>query len=170
MFAIPPQSAVALGSASAAATINTTGVLGQRKPAAPPPTVPSRTLYVRNLNEAINHARTFVVSCNWGEQGSHNTGLTKALEKLLASFGPVLDLKVKRNVKHRGQAFVSYASQDLADKVKKELQGFELFGKAMVCGSDLIMYLQDAYWYLCPKRTFNTLERVPLPSLKSMGS
>ena len=82
----------------------------------------------------------FILQAIENRRLTHFAGLNKALDKLLASFGPVLDLKVKRNVKHRGQAFVSYASQTLADKVKTELQGFELFGKPMVCGSPLSRY------------------------------
>jgi hypothetical protein len=33
-------------------------ILGMRKPKAPPPTAPTRTLYIRNLNESMNHNRT----------------------------------------------------------------------------------------------------------------
>ena len=34
-------------------------LLGTRKPIAPPPTEPTKTLYVRNLNEAMNHNSGF---------------------------------------------------------------------------------------------------------------
>jgi U2 small nuclear ribonucleoprotein B'' len=57
--------------------------------------------------------------------------MIKALETLFSSFGKILDIKAKRNIPHRGQAFISYATQELADKVKNELQGYELFGKKL---------------------------------------
>lgn len=57
--------------------------------------------------------------------------MSKALEALFSSFGKILDIKAKRNIPHRGQAFVSYPTQELADKVMKELQGYDLFGKKL---------------------------------------
>jgi RNA recognition motif-containing protein len=55
-----------------------------RKPKAPPPTQPTQTLYVRNLNEQMNHSK-----------------LKIALENLFSSYGKILDIKLKRNIKHR---------------------------------------------------------------------
>ena len=36
-------------------------ILGMRKPKAPAPTNPTRTLYVRNLNESMNHNRRNII-------------------------------------------------------------------------------------------------------------
>jgi RNA recognition motif-containing protein len=63
---------------------------------------------------------------------SKKTGMNQALIALFSSFGKFLDLKFKRNLRHRGQAFVSYPTQELADKVMKELQSFDFFGKPLV--------------------------------------
>ena len=75
-----------------------------RKPLRPPPETPQATLYIRNLNEKVKIAT-----------------LKQGLETVFSSFGKVigleifstntydlkvLDIKVKRNLKHRGQAFV----------------------------------------------------------------
>ena len=57
--------------------------------------------------------------------------MNKALESLFSTVGKVLDIKAKRNIPHRGQAFISFATQESADKVMKELQGYDLFGKKL---------------------------------------
>ena len=84
-----------------------------RRPKAPPPTTPTQTLYIRNLNESINHKR-----------------LVKGVESLFSTYKP-LDIKIKRNIKHRGQCFVSFSSQEVADKAKKELHNQLLYGKPL---------------------------------------
>ena len=94
--------------------------IGVRRPRAPPPTTPTHTLYVRNLNEQVNPKSKS--SCLILE-------MIKALESLFSSYGRILDVKAKRNIPHRGQAFISYSSQEIADKVMKEFQGYDLFGK-----------------------------------------
>lgn len=92
------------------------GTKPQRKPMAPAPTVPQSTLYVRNLDEELLVEE-----------------LKKELKALFAPFGSVLDVKVKRNIKHRGQAFISFESTDAATNAMHALQGHFLKEKPMVC-------------------------------------
>ncbi|XJO71720.1 hypothetical protein BDV3_001188 [Batrachochytrium dendrobatidis] len=90
------------------------GFKGQRTPKAPPPTTPQPTLYVRNLRETRNL-----------------TALKTALSTVFSKYGDILDIKVKRNVGHRGQAFVSFQTVESAVKAKEEVNGFPLFNRPM---------------------------------------
>lgn len=86
-----------------------------RKPKRPPPTEKQATLYVRNLNERVKPK-----------------AMKTALEAIFSQFGKVVDVKVKRHIKHRGQAFVSFESVPIAEKAMAKSQRFPLFEKPMV--------------------------------------
>ena len=90
------------------------GMKPERRPKAPPPTQPQATLYIRNLNERLK------VSV-----------IREALLTIFSQFGKVLDIKYKRNLAHRGQAFVSFESAEIATEAMKKSQGFPLFDKPM---------------------------------------
>ncbi|KAF7303120.1 hypothetical protein MKEN_01275500 [Mycena kentingensis (nom. inval.)] len=91
--------------------------------AAPAPIVPeepkepeytSETLYIQNLNEKIKI-----------------DVLKTSLRSLFKSYGEVLDVVAHKNLRMRGQAFVSFASAEIAAKALKEVKGFPLYSKPM---------------------------------------
>ncbi|KAJ7589025.1 hypothetical protein C8J56DRAFT_826388 [Mycena floridula] len=91
------------------------------QPAAPvapeAPAVPeqtSETLYIQNLNEKIKI-----------------DVLKASLRGLFKSYGEVLDVVAHGNLRMRGQAFVSFASAETAQKAMKEVRGFPLYSKPM---------------------------------------
>lgn len=55
-----------------------------------------------------------------------------SLRALFKSYGEVLDVVAHGNLRMRGQAFVSFASPDVAAKALKEVKGFPLYSKPMV--------------------------------------
>jgi RNA recognition motif-containing protein len=54
------------------------------------------------------------------------------LRNLFSNYGEVLDVVAHRNVRMRGQAFVSFPSEDIAAKAQKEVNRFPLYNKPMV--------------------------------------
>lgn len=50
---------------------------------------------------------------------------------IFSQYGNVLDIRIKRNISLRGQAFVIYDTKDSAVNAMKEIQGFPLFSKPM---------------------------------------
>ncbi|KAH0837828.1 hypothetical protein J3R83DRAFT_6036 [Lanmaoa asiatica] len=83
-----------------------------------PPTqneVASETLYIQNLNEKIKV-----------------DVLKASLRGLFKSYGEVLDVVAHSNLRMRGQAFVSFASPEIAAKAMREVRGFPLYSKPMV--------------------------------------
>lgn len=76
----------------------------------------SETLYIQNLNEKIKIPV-----------------LKASLRGLFKSYGEVLDVVAHSNLRMRGQAFVSFPSADIAKKALKEVRGFPLYSKPMVC-------------------------------------
>jgi len=54
------------------------------------------------------------------------------LKNLFKHYGPVLDVVAHRNIRMRGQAFVSFDSVETAYKALKEVKGFPLYAKPMV--------------------------------------
>jgi RNA recognition motif-containing protein len=89
-------------------------------PPAAPETAPApeenatETLYIQNLNERIKIPV-----------------LKASLRGLFKSYGEVLDVVAHKNLRMRGQAFVSFASADIAKKAAKEVRGFPLYSKPM---------------------------------------
>lgn len=59
--------------------------------------------------------------------------LKQTLKNLLKNFGPVLDVVAHRSVRMRGQAFVAFADREVAARAVKEVKGFPLYGKPIVC-------------------------------------
>jgi RNA recognition motif-containing protein len=82
------------------------GTKPQRQPKATPPPTPQNTLYVRNLPE--NKKLELIKS---------------EITKIFEPFGELIDLKIKNNIKHRGQAFISFKSLEQAQKAKDSLHG-----------------------------------------------
>ncbi|KAI8980563.1 RNA-binding domain-containing protein [Trametes punicea] len=74
----------------------------------------SETLYIQNLNEKIKIPV-----------------LKASLRGLFKAYGEVLDVVAHSNLRMRGQAFVSFASADVAKKALKEVRGFPLYSKPM---------------------------------------
>lgn len=64
--------------------------------------------------------------------------LKSSLRGLFKSYGEVLDVVAHNNLRMRGQAFVSFASADIAQKALKEVSGFPLYSKPMVRSSSRI--------------------------------
>ena len=58
--------------------------------------------------------------------------LKEALMEIFSEYGNVIDLVAKTNLKAKGQAFVVFDKPQAAERAIKEVQGFELFEKAMV--------------------------------------
>ena len=48
------------------------------------------------------------------------------------TYGEVVEINIRQNQKMRGQAFVVFREQDMADRAMSELKGFNLFGKPLV--------------------------------------
>ena len=80
----------------------------------PKPSHAVRTLYIKNLNEKVPLK-----------------DLKECLYVLAQRFGQVLDIKAKRNVVMRGQAFVVFKKKECAKAAKEGLNGFTIFNKAM---------------------------------------
>ncbi|KAF9261416.1 RNA-binding domain-containing protein [Marasmius fiardii PR-910] len=74
----------------------------------------SETLYIQNLNEKIKI-----------------DVLKASLRGLFKSYGEVLDVVAHKNLRMRGQAFVSFADADVAKKAMMEVRGFPLYSKPM---------------------------------------
>ncbi|KAJ1722858.1 hypothetical protein LPJ53_002777 [Coemansia erecta] len=85
-----------------------------RHPNRPPCVTPSKTLYVRNLNEKKSPRM-----------------LASALRALFETYGPVADVRVRHSLRMRGQAFVVFKDQAHAAAAHAEVQGFVLFAKPM---------------------------------------
>jgi RNA recognition motif-containing protein len=54
------------------------------------------------------------------------------LQNLFKTYRPVLPIVAHRNVRMRGQAFVSFPDREMANRARKEVNEFPLYGKAMV--------------------------------------
>lgn len=102
-----------------------------------PEELASETLYIQNLNERIKMPGAITMS-SLGRFATHRaalfgtTVLKASLRGLFKSYGEVLDVVAHKNLRMRGQAFVSFASVDIAKKAAKEVGGFPLYSKPMV--------------------------------------
>ncbi|KAJ4470852.1 hypothetical protein J3R30DRAFT_1130884 [Lentinula aciculospora] len=74
----------------------------------------SETLYIQNLNEKI---KIDVIKAS--------------LRGLFKAYGEVLNVVAHSNLRMRGQAFVSFADAEVAQKAMKEVKGFPLYSKPM---------------------------------------
>jgi U2 small nuclear ribonucleoprotein B'' len=57
--------------------------------------------------------------------------MKQTLRALFKNYGEVLDVVAHRNLRMRGQAFVSFPNVEVAKKAQKEVKGFPLYGKPM---------------------------------------
>ena len=75
---------------------------------------PNNTLYLNNLNEkvALNEMK-------------------QTLFLLFSKFGKIIDIRMKKNILMRGQAFIIFENQDDAVKGRQELQDFVIYKKSM---------------------------------------
>ena len=110
--------------------------------------VVSETLYIQNLNERIQIPGAITIRCPFGPASlpKHFVGiavLKASLRGLFKSYGEVLDVVAHKNLRMRGQAFVSFASTDIAKKAAKEVRGFPLYSKPMVRSSSDIPFPID---------------------------
>lgn len=118
MQGIPPP--IAAPAPVAGAPIPLAGMAVPPAGAAQPPPAEEQateTLYIQNLNEKIKIPV-----------------LKASLRGLFKSYGEVLDVVAHSNLRMRGQAFVSFADADVAKRALKEVRGFPLYTKPMVCG------------------------------------
>lgn len=58
--------------------------------------------------------------------------MKQTLNNLFKNYGEVLDVVAHENLRMRGQAFVSFASTDIARKAQREVNRFPLYTKPMV--------------------------------------
>ena len=58
--------------------------------------------------------------------------LTQTLATLFKPYKPILPITAHRNVRMRGQAFISFGDLENANKARKEVNEFPLYGKPMV--------------------------------------
>jgi hypothetical protein len=57
--------------------------------------------------------------------------MKEALTRVFQYYGPILDVIAKSSLKRKGQAFVVFDSEKSALDAVEEMNGFELYGKAM---------------------------------------
>lgn len=72
------------------------------------------TLYINNLNDKVSINK-----------------LKLQLDQLFRPYGSILQITAHRNLKMKGQAFVTFETTSLADKAQEFLQNYKLFGKEM---------------------------------------
>ena len=89
---------------------------------------PNETLYIQNLNERVKLPSAYTLL---------TPVMKQSLEALFSTFGPVLSIVAHKNLRMRGQAFVSFQDKDTATRAMKEVSGFPLYGKSMVCAARL---------------------------------
>ena len=75
--------------------------------------------------------------------------MKQTLRSLFKVYGEVLDVVAHKNLRMRGQAFVSFASTDIAKKAQKEVNRFPLYSKPMQISfaktrSDVVVKKLDA--------------------------
>lgn len=58
--------------------------------------------------------------------------MKQTLASLFKPYRPVLPVIAHRNVRMRGQAFVSFSDKESANRARKDVSEFPLYGKAMV--------------------------------------
>lgn len=88
-----------------------------------PEAAPNETLYIQNLNERVQLPSMYAMLTSVMKQ---------SLEALFSTFGPVLSIVAHKNLRMRGQAFVSFQDKETASRAMKEVSGFPLYGKSMV--------------------------------------
>jgi U2 small nuclear ribonucleoprotein B'' len=59
--------------------------------------------------------------------------LRLSLYYLFSTYGPVMDVVALKTMKMRGQAHIAFRDIQASTQAMRALQGFEFFGKEMVC-------------------------------------
>ena len=109
------------------------------------------SLYLTNLPEKLQKA-----------------DLRCSLYTLFSTYGPVLDVVAVKNGKMRGQAHVAFRDVQASTQAMRALQGFDFFGKGMVCafGPSILRSFgikgADKDW---PQRGYNMQKESPTRSL-----
>ena len=75
---------------------------------------PIQTLYINNINEKIKI-----------------DDLKQALTQLFSQFGKIIEVRARKNIKMKGQAFITYESVEEATKAKSELNNKNFLGKEL---------------------------------------
>ena len=78
------------------------------------PIAPNQTLYIKNLDDKISSRE-----------------LKIQLYCLFSFVAPVVNIEARKGIKTRGQAWVSFISEEAATIAMQTLQGFPLLGKEM---------------------------------------
>jgi RNA recognition motif-containing protein len=110
---VPSLSAVSMAPSSSVPSVAMNGTTNAEPEV--PSVPPSETLYIQNLNEKI---RPEVMK--------------QTLRSLFKNYGEVLDVVAHQNMRMRGQAFVSFADKETAEKAQREVHKFPLYSKAIV--------------------------------------
>jgi hypothetical protein len=79
------------------------------------PLAPAQTLYIRNLDDRISVNE-----------------LKRHLYCLFSFVAPVVEIEARKGVKTRGQAWVSFATIEIASIAMQRLQGFNFLGREIV--------------------------------------
>ena len=77
---------------------------------------PNQSLYLQNLPDKMQ-----------------KDDLKRELYMLFSSYGPVIDINTLKTAKMRGQAHVLFKDVQTASQALRQCQGFDFFGKDMVC-------------------------------------
>jgi RNA recognition motif-containing protein len=90
-------------------------------------------LYVKNLNEKIKKDgrllnQRFAVK----SENDINLDMQHSLFHLFSLYGDILEILIKKNLKMKGQAFITFSSAEPATKAMHDLQNYNFFGKKMV--------------------------------------
>ena len=96
------------------------------------------SVYPKSQREDPNPRCDYHTIPLWGRQLTISLGISvlkASLRGLFKSYGEVLDVVAHKNLRMRGQAFVSFESTDIAKKAAKEVRGFPLYSKPMVHSS-----------------------------------
>ena len=87
--------------------------------------------------------------------------MKQTLRALFLNYGEVLDVVAHRNLRMRGQAFVSFPNAEIAKKAQREVNRFPLYSKPMVS-------LRLFFYYLLFVRTYNVCSKFLLPRSAQM--
>ena len=79
------------------------------------PIIPSKTLYINNINEKIKQDI-----------------VKKMLYMVFSQYGKVTDVIAKKGLKLRGQAWVVFQDESAAETARNGKQGFSFYGKPLV--------------------------------------
>lgn len=110
----------------------------------------NETLYIQNLNESVRtESKSTIVPLDVSSraltsQHANNSPkhpsspffwpivLKETLHNLFKPYRPLPTLTAHRNIRMRGQAFISFQTKEQAEKARKDVMGFPLYGKPMV--------------------------------------